>query len=561
MATVAIIGDSLTERRENHAAPPIREADTRARLVAAGFSNADIYWYGRGGKGLVAPDSNGRTTMQNIVEAQTQLGSVDVWVMALGTNNGPDSTPTFRANVETVLDAIELAGGGKVLWVNLAFWSSNNTNSTTHNPTIRSAVEARGGTVLDWHTFIHNPKDAADWIYPTDGTHHTTQGSVKRDNFIISGIQAALSASVPIAGSITLSFVDGDGDEQVVRPYLLVDDVEVPYFTAHTGIDVPESDPDDDPEPEPEPSRVLLGAYFGNYNNAPDHRFQSLTGRPADVLSTYYQAQGVGGGMINAPAENARIANGTVPLITVTSADGPWTHAQIGSGAADGWLDYWANAIASLADGEIWVTFDHEFEVKRNQGKFAWSPTDVEYAAAFNRFRTRVKNARAASGRQQVKFLYWWGYFRTAEIDNIGQLITAHEPPDMLAFDPYVFSHWAAGTTFEQMVMGSGKLDWTKARSWYQGQPIGLAEFGKDAVHGQAQVAAFLTDLRGKMHTLGLTFALYFSRDKPGDVMLDITPAGSWLGWPGTSGTYSKSDGSLANGAAANAFIASVQAT
>lgn len=302
-----------------------------------------------------------------------------------------------------------------------------------------------------------------------------------------------------------------------------------------------------------------LGAYFGNYGEQPDNRFQSLTGQPADVLTTYYQADTRPGGTINAAAENARIANGTIPLITVTSANGPWTHAQIASGAADTWIDYWATQIAALDNGEIWMTFDHEFEVKRNQAKFAWNPSDADYAAAYTRWVSRVRAARALTGKQQVKDIYWWGYFRATEIDNIGALITAQRQPDMLAFDPYVFAHHSATRTFENMCTSDpGKLTWLLQRSWYRGQPIGLAEFGKDGIHGDSECASFLSDLRPRMEALGLYFAIYFARDKPGDVMLDLTPAGTFGPWPGIS-SYSKGDGSMANYAqSVPAFIASV---
>lgn len=502
--TLALIGDSNTYR---DGAPPFgsREATTRARLVAAGWEPDAIYWWGAGGKAMTAPDQYGKTTLQNLADAVAQLGHVDTAVIALGTNDTPKTVEQFTADMNTILDACATYDVGQVLWVNLAYKSANNTNSTTFNPVIKATVEARtGGRVADWHTYIHTTSyDPADWI-SEDGTHYTAQGYAKRDAFIIATL-------------------------------------------------------DDEPAAPP-PATALLGAYMGNFNNRPDLRFADLTGQPPDVMSTYYQAQGVGGGTINAAAENARIAAGTIPVITVTTAGGPWTHAQVASGAADAWLDYWASAIAALDDGQIWVTLDHEFEVKRNQGKFAWSPTDQHYADAFARFADKVRGARAATGKQQVKIMYWWGYFRHEEIDSIGAKITAHRAPDILAFDPYVFSHWAATTTFEGMVMGNGKLDWTRARSWYQGQPVGLAEFGKDGAHGDARCAPFLTDLRATMDTLGLAFALYFCRDKPGDVMLDLTPGGTWGPWPGTSGTYSKGAGSMSGfTGSVQAFIASVQ--
>lgn len=316
------------------------------------------------------------------------------------------------------------------------------------------------------------------------------------------------------------------------------------------------------PEPPVEEPSALLGAYMGDFSQQCDIRYEELTGVPADLMSIYYQAQGLGGSTLNRVAMNARIANGTIPIIAVSTIRGPWTHAQIAAGQADAWLDYWANAIAALDDGETWFAFDIEFEVKRNHNLFSWTPSDADYAQAFNRFASKVKAARAATVKQQVKIVHWWGYSQHTAIDNIGRLIAAGGRADIFAFDPYVWSHWPSSTTFEQMLSGNGKLDWTRSRSWYDGQPIGLGEFGKDAVHGQESCAEFLTDLRPRMDAAGVAFGVYFSRDKSddiGSVALDLTPAGTWSGWPGTSGSHTKGAGSLAGGAAAAAFAASAR--
>lgn len=187
-ARVAIIGDSLTYRSGITASPPSRESITRGRFVAAGFDDAHLFWHGVGGKGIVASDTSGKTTMQNITDAVTALGSVDVWVIALGTNNTGDSDATFNTNIGTVLSAITSVGGGIILWVNLGYWSPVNTNAVRFNPIIAAAVD----TVLDFNAHMGNPRTAGDWIYPTDSTHLTPQGSESRDWFIIDGVLAAL---------------------------------------------------------------------------------------------------------------------------------------------------------------------------------------------------------------------------------------------------------------------------------------------------------------------------------------------------------------------------------
>ncbi|MGI8949313.1 MAG: cell wall-binding repeat-containing protein [Ornithinimicrobium sp.] len=259
--------------------------------------------------------------------------------------------------------------------------------------------------------------------------------------------------------------------------------------------------------------RPMLGGYLGSANESPDERFKANFGAYPDLASTYYQAQGRGGGRINFDYERSRISRGTIPVLTVTSRKGPWTMEQIGSGAADKWIDSWVADLAKL-DAEVWFTFEHEFEVKLNQGQLAKGTTVAQYIRAYNRFQSRVK-----AGAPKVKFLYWYGYFDTAKIDAIG---TGINRPDVVALDPYVFKHRPASTTFEQMAQP--KLQWLRGRSWYAGQPIIFAEFAKDTRFGDANVARFLSNLRPRLADLRVTGAIYFARDKgPADIEADIT--------------------------------------
>ncbi|WP_165368467.1 cell wall-binding repeat-containing protein [Serinicoccus sediminis] len=282
------------------------------------------------------------------------------------------------------------------------------------------------------------------------------------------------------------------------------------------------------PGPSPAPDgRPLLGGYLGGPGEKPDERFRQSFGAWPDVASTYYQASGRGGGTINRAYEQARINRGTIPLITVTSANGPYTMDQIGSGAADQWIDYWARELAALK-GEVWFTFDHEFEVKLNQGKFGSAIKPADYARAFNRFQQRV-----TSQAPNVKFVYWYGYHDTAKIDAIGSRL---DRPDIIALDPYVFKHHSSSTTFEQMA--APKLAWLRGREWYADQPIIFGEFAKDSSHGQASMEQFLTSLRPRMESLGITAAVYFSRNKSTyhGIQADITNA-----WPVARDAYASS--------------------
>lgn len=317
-----------------------------------------------------------------------------------------------------------------------------------------------------------------------------------------------------------MRLVQWDGQEEhSLKPWLYdgVSEKGLHIYSESSG-----GPPDPDPgggDPDPGGDTPLLGVYLGNHHENPDTVYRDNLGVWPDVSSQYYQAQGQAGGTINVAAENTKLSRGIIPLITVTAANGPWTHAQIASGAADAWINYWADSLESLNPGEIWFTFDHEFEVKLNQFKFAWTPTLGDYIGAFNRFKTIVKAARP-----DLKFIYWYGYADQAKINTIGSGL---DSPDIIGFDPYVFAHHNPSTTFEQMVQP--KLDWLHSRSWYGGQDIILAEFAKDTVFGDASVADFLTNLRPKMASLGLHGAVYFSRDKPpNDIMANVISNNNW---------------------------------
>lgn len=205
-ATLAIIGDSLTERGADHAAPPTREATTRAVMVAAGYDPTKIYWYGRGGKSMHAADSNGKTVADCIAEARSQLGQVDRWVIALGTNDSADTETNFKAEVNAVLDEIYATGDepDQVFWVNLAALNPNNTNFLAKNGYLKTVIEGRDEYpdrvhLADWYSYIHDPAnfDPDDWL-PSDVPHMTVQGSAKRDAFIADQVRA-LPPSVDVA--------------------------------------------------------------------------------------------------------------------------------------------------------------------------------------------------------------------------------------------------------------------------------------------------------------------------------------------------------------------------
>lgn len=199
-----ILGDSTTYRSGTTSSPPSRESVTRAVFATVGFDDAKGYWYGVGGKRMLVADSGGKTTPTNITDAQTALGPVDVWVIGLGTNDVSLSTTDFETAVNTLLDDVAAAGGGFVLWVNLAFYNVANTNAATFNPVLATVAAARPSEmrVLDFNTYIHGGGvyDAADWIYPTDSTHMTVQGWAKRDAYIKAAVLEQIH-SYEVAGT------------------------------------------------------------------------------------------------------------------------------------------------------------------------------------------------------------------------------------------------------------------------------------------------------------------------------------------------------------------------
>lgn len=211
----ARIGDSTTYRSGTTSSPPSREATTRAFDELAGFTTGHEYWYGVGGKTMLTADSSGNTTADNIADAVTYIGGpLDFWVIGLGTNDVGLGTTAFEAAVNSVLDDIAAAGGGHVLWVNLAFYNVANTNATTYNPVLDTVAAARPDemTVLDFNTWIHSGPiyDAADWIYPTDSTHMTVQGWAKRDDFIRGALLEAFDSYLVAGTAPATSTVTGN---------------------------------------------------------------------------------------------------------------------------------------------------------------------------------------------------------------------------------------------------------------------------------------------------------------------------------------------------------------
>jgi lysophospholipase L1-like esterase len=108
----------------------------------------------------------GRFTGPGISKLQTrQAKRAQIWVVALGTNDGPSSRQT-RTNVKKVM---RLAGNRTVIWVNVV----RPGGYGSVNRVLRSADNARGNlTVLDWAAVIRSKSS----LLTGDRVHLTSYG-------------------------------------------------------------------------------------------------------------------------------------------------------------------------------------------------------------------------------------------------------------------------------------------------------------------------------------------------------------------------------------------------
>lgn len=176
--TIAIIGDSLTYQDGNG------ESNLRSQLVAAGWRNEDIYFWAVIGKRIASADTNGKTTVQNIADARAQLGKVDTWLIALGTNGRVDPDATTDSNMSTVLSAI--GTGEKVVWVGIGVMNATEPDTLRRNGRMKLACGARPNTYfMDWNGYIHNGRDETGLWNVNDGLHMTPAGYTVRRGYYL----------------------------------------------------------------------------------------------------------------------------------------------------------------------------------------------------------------------------------------------------------------------------------------------------------------------------------------------------------------------------------------
>lgn len=187
--TYGIIGDSLT------AMSGANGEYIRTRLTTAGIPARNVYFWGVGGKRMTVPDTagssngngNAKTTMQNIQDAKNILGTVDHWIIALGTNDRPQIDSAINGYIDQILTAV--GAGSKITWIGLTSKGSASTDDIRLNGLIQAKLTARGNAVFaDWNTFIRGIDGGANpstyWL-TTDTTHMTPVGYEIRAQYYV----------------------------------------------------------------------------------------------------------------------------------------------------------------------------------------------------------------------------------------------------------------------------------------------------------------------------------------------------------------------------------------
>lgn len=184
--TLGIIGDSLTSMSGANGSY-LHDA-----LVAAGKTARNTYLWGVGGKRIAAADLTGKTSAQNIQDAKNTLGTVDTWIVALGTNDRPSDNTTVNAAIDTILSAI--GAGPHIVWIGLTSKGSASADDIRVNSLIQAKLTARGNASLaDWDTHIRAIDGGANpspyWV-TTDTTHMTALGYQERAAYYVAQLAA-----------------------------------------------------------------------------------------------------------------------------------------------------------------------------------------------------------------------------------------------------------------------------------------------------------------------------------------------------------------------------------
>jgi hypothetical protein len=155
----------------------------------------------------------------------------------------------------------------------------------------------------------------------------------------------------------------------------------------------------------------------------------------------------------------------------------------------------------------VYATIDHEFRVATNRGDISGASADpVTYGKALSIFFNKVR----ATGMANLIPTYWIvGYDRAFE-GKVGDGFSTD--PGAIIFDPY--AHNASDTIAS---ITSADLQWIRSQSWYDGQQIGLGEFGMPVANGDPAMAKFFTSIREAFAKQGIAWGVFFNRSRDND--------------------------------------------
>lgn len=175
-----ILGDSLT------AMSGANGEYIRQELLSNGIPPRNVYFWGVGGKRMTVPDTagssngnaNAKTSMQNIQDAKNVYGTIDHWIIALGTNDRPQIDSAVNGYIDTLLAAIGTTPF--ITWIGLTSKQSASADDLRLNGLIQAKLTARGNAEFaDWNTYIRSVDGGANpsplWV-TTDTTHMTSLG-------------------------------------------------------------------------------------------------------------------------------------------------------------------------------------------------------------------------------------------------------------------------------------------------------------------------------------------------------------------------------------------------
>lgn len=188
-------------------------------FVDAGLSTRDTYFWGVGGKRIAVADLTGKTAANNIADATAWLGSIDTWVIALGTNDRPQSDSTINADIDTLLTAI--GGTAKIIWIGLTSKATASTDDIRVNGLIQAKLTARGNAEFaDWDTHIRGIDGGANpspyWL-TTDSTHMTPLGYEVRSAFVADQL-VDTPPEITGSGALTLPALTASGSGSSTVP-------------------------------------------------------------------------------------------------------------------------------------------------------------------------------------------------------------------------------------------------------------------------------------------------------------------------------------------------------